>query len=409
MQELVRRDINPKDICILSFTNVAADEIKKRIKNEDVFAGTIHSLANKILVNNDIDTGEYILREDFDGLLDAVLELSYDQLPHFQVLIIDEFQDTGLHEYNFLQYLEIPQVMVIGDPRQRIYGFANKNFDPIGKCLKTNEWVRYTITTNYRCPQNIIDFGEDFIEGQDFSYGKVSQAYPPKPEEPEYLPTQKALSAKEILKQLDSGVPAEEILAREKGLKKRNGEIRMINKVRESEYNEEFNEYVKRCREIDEIEKQHSAINEKGYIMEKKVHINYVIKIIKNTKNYKDWALLCRTNNLVDLVLELLGEEGIPATTFKQSDFAEDTAILKEAIDADKVKVLTMHSSKGLEFNNVAVFSDKTADDILGKETQRLYYVAATRAKKSLYWGLYIPKMQKITLQHEINHKGLMF
>jgi superfamily I DNA/RNA helicase len=49
---------------------------------------------------------------------------------------------------------------------------------------------------------------------------------------------------------------------------------------------------------------------------------------------------------------------------------------------ADTVKVLTIHSAKGLEADNVIVIGPK----FYNLEERCISYVAATRARNNLYW-----------------------
>lgn len=63
--------------------------------------------------------------------------------------------------------------------------------------------------------------------------------------------------------------------------------------------------------------------------------------------------------------------------------------LLSEGIETDKLTFLTMHSSKGLEFDTVIIagVSDKIIPDASAdiEEERRLFYVALTRAKNALY------------------------
>ena len=105
-----------------------------------------------------------------------------------------------------------------------------------------------------------------------------------------------------------------------------------------------------------------------------------IIEEIKKTKPYKDWFILVRYNKEIPKVIQSLSQHGIPVQTFRKQDLT--VGELKEAMEADTVKVLTAHVAKGLENENVAVIGVVPYND----EERRLAYVAATRAKKKLIW-----------------------
>lgn len=94
---------------------------------------------------------------------------------------------------------------------------------------------------------------------------------------------------------------------------------------------------------------------------------------------YKDWAILCRSNNKVYQITSMLERYKIPCVNFKQGNYT--TEQLKALMAMDAVKVLTMHSSKGLEFPRVILcdINFKKQEEI------RLSYVAVTRAENYLY------------------------
>ena len=100
----------------------------------------------------------------------------------------------------------------------------------------------------------------------------------------------------------------------------------------------------------------------------------------KVTHNWKDWFVLCRTNEQVDEVSSALEEAGIPHDTFKRSSLSNEGVNLK--LKEDTIKVLTIHASKGLEAKNVVVVGPK----YYNLEELCIDYVAATRARDSLYW-----------------------
>ena len=106
-----------------------------------------------------------------------------------------------------------------------------------------------------------------------------------------------------------------------------------------------------------------------------------------NTK-WGDWFVLCRTNADVDLFRTLFEKENIPTDTFKQADLTN--AQIEAKMKEDTIKVLTVHSAKGLESPCVLSYNVRAYND----EEARLCYVSATRAKNYLIWAR-MPKKKK--------------
>ena len=105
---------------------------------------------------------------------------------------------------------------------------------------------------------------------------------------------------------------------------------------------------------------------------------NLLMEIVGN--NYGDIFILTRTNREIEDVKFILDREGIPNDTFKKSDL--DLGSLNELLMKDSVKILTVHSAKGLEAKKVIVLGVKTWSN----EERRICYVAATRAQDELVW-----------------------
>lgn len=102
--------------------------------------------------------------------------------------------------------------------------------------------------------------------------------------------------------------------------------------------------------------------------------------------DWKDWFVLCRTNKDVELFIALFNKEGIPVDTFKQADLTNSE--IEKKMEENTVKVLTAHSSKGLENKCVLSYNIRAYND----EEARLCYVAATRARDFLIWAKMPPK-----------------
>lgn len=97
--------------------------------------------------------------------------------------------------------------------------------------------------------------------------------------------------------------------------------------------------------------------------------------------DYKDWFILTRTNAELDTILQVLKRHKIPTDTFKRAQL--DNKGLKEKMYENTVKVLTIHTAKGLEADNVVVIGARYRDI----EEKCVNYVAATRARNLLVWA----------------------
>lgn len=95
---------------------------------------------------------------------------------------------------------------------------------------------------------------------------------------------------------------------------------------------------------------------------------------------YKDWFILTRSNAQSDEMIAYLKKLNIPCDTFKKSNL--DNKGLNEKMREDTVKVLTIHTAKGLEAKNVVVIGAQYRTI----EERCIAYVAATRARDLLVW-----------------------
>lgn len=100
------------------------------------------------------------------------------------------------------------------------------------------------------------------------------------------------------------------------------------------------------------------------------------------SNSFGNWFILTRTNAELEKIAEELTNIGIPFSSFKQGDFTNDQ--IKQFLKNDEVKLLTIHSAKGLEADNVIVVGARNWGD--NKEEKCIEYVAATRARKLLFW-----------------------
>ena len=299
---LLSNGYEARNIYAITYTNAAAEEMKKRIgNNADCFAGTIHSLANRILIQNGIDTSWMVQSENFDLLFEAFKNPDNTIiLPEIDYLLVDEFQDICDHEYEFIfDILRPKEYLVVGDAQQAIFGFKGSNYEYFMQMVNDPEVKVYELNNCYRCGYEILEFAETFLY-------TVNDVY----KIPMYSQT---------------------------------GTIGNV---------------VKETFSMDEL----------------------LYEIENSFYSYKDIFILVRSNKEIEDIKFILDREEIPNDTFKKSDL--DTDSLNDLLQKDSVKILTVHSAKGLEAKKVIVCSFK----MWNSEERRVAYVAATRAKDELVW-----------------------
>lgn len=109
--------------------------------------------------------------------------------------------------------------------------------------------------------------------------------------------------------------------------------------------------------------------------------VDYFKENIDKSK-YKDWFVLARKNQEIHILADMFEKNKIPYTTFKQGSLSRKE--IEERIEGNYIKLLTIHSAKGLESPNVLVVN---VGGYYNDEEKRVYYVAATRAKDYLIWN----------------------
>lgn len=304
------KGIDAKDVVAISFTNMAADEMKRRIGQaaQGAFIGTIHSYGNKICTINGVDTQRFLDNYDFDAILLRAVKIPSYKYPKIKHLLIDECQDLSPLEYQFLMKIPTENIFFVGDNRQAIYGFRGCTDEFLNNMWRDVEFKKYYLTENYRNAPNIVRFAESFLD----SYTKLS---------PSSMPVKTKVG---ILEGKDERIPF-----------------------------------------MDAVEE------------------------LELSQNWGSWFVLTRTNNELAAAQEILDRRKIPNITFKKGDLDLDE--LATLMTSNRVKVLTIHSAKGLENKNVIV----TGARLYNEEERKISYVAATRAENALYWCNTIAKRTK--------------
>lgn len=294
---ITENNVDPKKIVAISFTTMAAEEMKKRLGDiaEGAFIGTIHSYANAICIANGISTEKYVADAEFDKIIEKVLTIPIKRYFPVTHLLVDEFQDTGSLEYRFIERIPTENRFYIGDERQAIYGFKGCSDEFLRMCHADISFTTYYLNQNYRCAPNILAYADS------------------------YLNTMEKISLKS------------------------------------------------------------EAVKTKNGIVEEDSTLLDAIEELEWAGDYQNWAVICRTNNELAAAVDFLDKRKIPNLSFKKGDL--DLVEMEGLLRENKVKVLTIHTAKGLEFKKVIVIGAKTFNE----EERKISYVAATRAEQALY------------------------
>lgn len=304
---LLRQGIDPAEICAITFTNLASNEMQVRLADDykdGMFIGTIHSLAAQFLVKGGYGAkvGSAINEEKFD-LFFNYIKKAPSCVEHYSYVLVDEAQDLSYDEYSFIFEMIKPEhFFVVGDPYQNVY-FSLKEASAKYMCslLEQPDVVKYDLNENYRSKANILNYA------------------------------QRALKP---LRLHDNSIP----------------------------------------------------ISIGGKIYESKFNITQVVEWINSSDSYKDWAVLCYSNNDIDYIRDKLDDYDIPTLNFNQRKKTKKE--IDDLMSQNKVKVLTVWGAKGLGFPNVIVFGKNWMATSRKKEAReesaRVDYVAYTRAMNTL-------------------------
>ena len=165
-RKLLRDGINPSDIAVITFTNLAAQELRERLAGDykdGIYIGTIHGLANKFLVTHGISTGKLIEKEEFDEFF-TLLQENPSCIKHIPHILLDEGQDSSWEEFNFIFNMIKPDTFFIAaDIRQSIYGFKGAQPELISKLAKQSDVKLYDLNENYRNGANILSYAKRIL------------------------------------------------------------------------------------------------------------------------------------------------------------------------------------------------------------------------------------------------------
>ena len=278
---------------------------------------------------------------DFDDVLIRVIDfdkVKAEKFPEFDILIVDEAQDLSNLQWDFVDRLVVKskQVYLSGDDDQAImetFGAAPDKFTSY--LTNINDLC---LETSYRVPESVKNY-------------------------------------------VDTGVmkDIEKIPSR-------------VDKKWQS--SENLKEGLILYQETKKISDEHITNNpkfeqrifglKKGFSEEVEVNVtdidpNQLMEHIFKRQN-EEWLILCPTNATAEKFSTGMKHH------YEIPHFLKNKPILNANPSLHNINIRTIHTSKGLGADNVAIVCDRVKDiQMLGDENPKLAYVALTRAKRNLF------------------------
>lgn len=496
---LIKCGVDPHDITVLSFTNAAADHITE--KNPDINSMTIarmihniyslnfpeHELSSIDTIINSLDiyfphddfarsfknclwdivknnTGAFtsmnnFIEDNYDDVIKVLsvlkqtsLELEiiicYLQIEHFQepvnvqskFLIIDEVQDNSIFEFIYtLKYVDKHKesLFIVGDCSQTLYEFRASNPKALNILEGSGVFEPYTLQTNYRSNQEILDFANitlQNIEANQYANirlrannlnakvtertfkNKVIFDYHQLNKINDFNDVLGGIIAKDVKPYIDKKLAKGQQIAFLAFTRRHVNMImtslenlypdkKIVSLVPEKMYNSTiFSTFIKKYwNEVKFIPNRNvmyvigNAITHRldNIVWDKQKAAASVNKLLQSWYAEEGNTITAWQNQhlagtmtldqLLDNIKENMIQFEIKHNAVKQALLSaknEENKKQQNAQDADFV-LSTIHSAKGLEFENTVVVY--RAENYLSEEAKRMYYVALTRAMKSEY------------------------
>lgn len=404
------------------FTGSGHAKILKRI--DDFRHGIISDEESRSLVA--LYTAELLQANQFD-LADLVYlpvemfkndtQLLEKYKGEFRNILVDEFQDTDPVQYDFLRLIagDGKGLFVIGDPDQSIYGFRGADPHLVERLSADFPGIiSIKLEKSFRCPENVLKGAEDVL-------GKKNML--------EGFPDEIKISVHE------SESPASEADWIATSIEKMMGGVRSFSidsgiSDGDAQYDSvSFSDFAILCRSSHQFDEISKALNNHGVACQKVSTDPFYfqepyLSAIRLARMYRynrhmDGIKISATHDIIRMIddeepleklfAEILGENSASAEEIDRmsvfaSKFGKDYdtffrgVMMRKGTDdidvkSEAVALITMHASKGLEFENVFIagcdegiipFSMYDDSENHIEEEQRLLYVAMTRAKKSL-------------------------
>lgn len=427
------QNILPQNCLAITFTRRAAEEMRERLglllpnNADNINIHTFHSLCLAVLKENYEYAGlnpefEVISEQEralyekvpenmigFDDLITLTVKL-FNDFPDilksyrekYKYISVDEYQDIDENQYKLIRYL-VPDngnICAIGDPNQAIYGFRGGNskfFNNFKEDYKNVQIIN--LKNNYRSTESIVNASNQMIE----SYNIISRY--DKPHEKITIhtaPTDKA-EAEFVVSSIENLIGGHSFFSIDSA--RTDGDFEDLS----------FSDFAILYRTSSQLKPILEALERSGMpfvkLSDDMLCDNKAIRmLLKSLNDLQPVSEQLKNINeefksqISDYILKYL--EQIAINCSSKNEFIHEVSLLRESdtLDkrADRISLMTLHASKGLEFKCVFIVGNENGLIPLYKaqspeeieEERRLLYVGMTRAKQRLFLSRAIKRMQ---------------
>lgn len=379
VKRLLKDGVEPSNMVCITFTNMAAEEMKERLVGVhgigDCFIGTIHSFANKIFKNSNI---EYkLFNEEIQDQFMSVLIALYGKFLTMPVYIkykdYAKKVDMGLMEEEDIERFIDPNALY--EIKVFLKNYRDKNYPENMNIL----CKRHNVITFDELLERTTKYFKE-IDGK-VEYLFVDEFQDIGPLEKKFF---QALNADNYFYVGDE----KQALYAFKG-----GNVNFfLNLIKSPKWKTYYLKNNYRCGQaILELATRvivqaddvisYESICKSGKVGNTIVDSKYKIdNYLKSITNYKDWFVLVRTNKDLVKLEAKMREFEIPYVSFRKGEMTLDQ--MRNCMAEDKVKLLTIHTSKGLESPNVLLWGNfpiRQKPYLRNNDELKVLYVGITR------------------------------